>query len=317
MRTASLTGHRSMPLQVVPSSAPDSDLAILLEAAVGHAVQLTGLGRQHQINPIIASLQQLGMTHLHLIKRSLRMSADKGYDDHKLITAGLRFGCARVQALLCALPTFRVLPTGFDNRQLREHLAPLLGVSAADWSAGPMTYDLRRLRDHGLIESIPRSRRYRVTTAGIRTALCYQRTYARVLRPALATVFEPTHPGTRASSALWKRSTARSICSGRAMTWLHNLTHLSTSGRVKKSIASAFGWAWRRAPRISGGDGHMERIGMLFALAAVAAATICRVPSRLRLFTWQFSMTWRRVLRQWRIVYRKTMRGSCNNLFVS
>ena len=122
-------------------------------------------------------------------------------------TAGLRFGCARVQALLCALLAFRLLPRGFDNRQLREHLAPLLGVSAADWSAGRMTYDLRRLRVHGLIKRIPRSRRYRVTTAGIRTALCYPRTYARVLRPALATVFDPKHPETRASSRLWKRST--------------------------------------------------------------------------------------------------------------
>ena len=117
------------------------------------------------------------------------MAADSGQR-----TAGLRFGCARVQALLCALLAFRLLPRGFDNRQLREHLAPLLGVSAADWSAGRMTYDLRRLRVHGLIERIPRSRRYRVTTAGIRTALCYQRTYARVLRPALATVFGPNPP---------------------------------------------------------------------------------------------------------------------------
>ena len=57
-----------------------------------------------------------------------------------------------------------------------------------------MTYDLRRLRIHGLIERIPRSRRYRVTAAGIRTALCYQRTYARVLRPTLAAVFDPNPP---------------------------------------------------------------------------------------------------------------------------
>ena len=99
-----------------------------------------------------------------------------------------------MQALLCALLTFRLLPRGFDNRQLREHLAPLLGVSAGDWSAGRVTYDLRRLRIHGLIERIPRTRRYRVTDAGMRTALCYQRTYARVLRPALAAVFDANPP---------------------------------------------------------------------------------------------------------------------------
>ena len=81
-------------------------------------------------------------------------------------TAGLRFGCARVQALLSALLAFRLLPKGFDNRQLREHVAPLLGVSVADWSCSRMTYDLRRLRVHGLIERIAGSRRYRVTDAG-------------------------------------------------------------------------------------------------------------------------------------------------------
>ena len=109
-------------------------------------------------------------------------------------TAGLRFGCARVQALLSALLAFRLLPRGFDNRQLREYAAPLLGVCVADWSCGRMTYDLRRLRVHGLIERIAGSRRYRVTDAGIRMALCCQRTYARVLRPALSAVMDAAPP---------------------------------------------------------------------------------------------------------------------------
>ena len=107
---------------------------------------------------------------------------------------GLRFGCARVQALLCALLAFRLLPRGFDNRQLRAQIAPLLGVSVEHWSAGRMTYDLRRLRVHGLIARIPRSRRYRITARGLRVALCYQRTYARVLRPTLAAVLDANPP---------------------------------------------------------------------------------------------------------------------------
>ena len=73
-------------------------------------------------------------------------------------------------------------------------MASLLGVAVQAWSPGRMTYDLRRRRLHGLIERIPRSRRYRVTDARIRTALCYQRTYARVLRPTLAAVFDPDPP---------------------------------------------------------------------------------------------------------------------------
>ena len=55
---------------------------------------------------------------------------------------------------------------------------------------GRMTYDLRRLRLRGLIERIPFTRRYRVTDDGLRTALCYDQTYARVLRPAMSVVFD-------------------------------------------------------------------------------------------------------------------------------
>ena len=47
-----------------------------------------------------------------------------------------------------------------------------------------MTYDLRRLRLHGLIERVPRTHRYRTTTLGARMAMLYVRLYARGLRPA-------------------------------------------------------------------------------------------------------------------------------------
>ncbi len=46
-----------------------------------------------------------------------------------------------------------------------------------------MTYDLRRLRLHGLIERVPRSHRYRITPTGAQVAMFYARLYARALRP--------------------------------------------------------------------------------------------------------------------------------------
>ena len=55
---------------------------------------------------------------------------------------------------------------------------------------GRRAHDLRRLRLRGLIERIPRTRRYRATEQGMRTALCFQRTYSRVLRPSLSLVFD-------------------------------------------------------------------------------------------------------------------------------
>jgi len=48
-----------------------------------------------------------------------------------------------------------------------------------------MTYQLRRLRLHGLIERIVKSHRYRLTSFGFRVAVFCTRTYARILRPGL------------------------------------------------------------------------------------------------------------------------------------
>ena len=102
--------------------------------------------------------------------------------------SALRFADVAVQALLSALLVFRLVPRGFANRALRDHWAPLLGKAPAALTAGQMTYHLRRLRLHGLIERVPGKQRYRVTDGGWRTALFCTRVYNRVLRPGLAQV---------------------------------------------------------------------------------------------------------------------------------
>jgi hypothetical protein len=108
--------------------------------------------------------------------------------------AALRFGDPRVLALLSAIVLFRLLPRGFSNQDLREHMAQLLGLSPGQFTQGKMTYDLRRLRLHGLIERIPHSHRYRVTNSGFRAALTITRAYNRLLRPALAIAHDNAPP---------------------------------------------------------------------------------------------------------------------------
>jgi hypothetical protein len=105
--------------------------------------------------------------------------------------SALRFADPLVQALLGALLVFRLLPRGFSNRELREHWAPLLGKTSQSITQGQMTYHLRRLRLHGLIERLPKTHRYRVTDNGWRTALFCTRIYNRVLRPGLAEIMPP------------------------------------------------------------------------------------------------------------------------------
>jgi len=100
--------------------------------------------------------------------------------------SALRFADARVQALMQALLLFVLLAHGFSHRDLREHLCSLLGLDPSQWRPGRITYDLRRLRLHGLIERIPTTHRYRLTEHGLKTAMFYTRVYNRILRPGLA-----------------------------------------------------------------------------------------------------------------------------------
>jgi hypothetical protein len=108
--------------------------------------------------------------------------------------SALRFADARVQALFSVLVLFRLLPEGFANADLREHLAPLLGLDPSQLTPGGMTYHLRRLRLHGLIVRVPGHHRYQVTDRGLRIALFFTRTYARLLRPGLSHLRPETVP---------------------------------------------------------------------------------------------------------------------------
>ncbi len=116
--------------------------------------------------------------------------------------SGLRFADPRVHSLWQAIILFRQLAEGFRSADLRHHLAALSGRDPASISQGAITYQLRRLRLHGLIERLPNSFRYRVTEFGLRAALFFTRVYNRLLRPGLAAAL----PVLRAVDAPLKRA---------------------------------------------------------------------------------------------------------------
>jgi hypothetical protein len=101
-------------------------------------------------------------------------------------TAGLRFTDPRAQALLHILLILRLHPGGFLNKDLRKLLAESLGRPPGTITPGQATYDLRRLREHGLIQRIPRTHRYQVTATGLRHAMFLTRVHDRILRTGLA-----------------------------------------------------------------------------------------------------------------------------------
>jgi hypothetical protein len=119
-------------------------------------------------------------------------------DGHRI--AGLRPGDRRAHALLVS----GLLPHGFLNRDPRGLLAGLLGKHPHEISAGQVSYDLRRLRAHGLITRIPKTHRYQISDTGLHHAMLITHLHTRLLPPGLAQLTDPDPP---APSAL--RTAAR------------------------------------------------------------------------------------------------------------
>jgi hypothetical protein len=105
-------------------------------------------------------------------------------------TGALRFGDLRVMALAGALCLTLHAVTGVSNRSLRALVAGLL---SSPYSASQMTYDLRRLRLHGLIRRLEHRHRYVLTNDGQRFAVFYTKLGERVL-PALFAADQPNSP---------------------------------------------------------------------------------------------------------------------------
>jgi hypothetical protein len=95
----------------------------------------------------------------------------------------LRFGDARVMALMAATAGFTHLVAGFDNRGLAARMRALLDAGYASRHAA---YDLRRLRRKQLITRTPGTHRYQLTPTGRAIAVLFTKAYGRILGPALA-----------------------------------------------------------------------------------------------------------------------------------
>ena len=102
--------------------------------------------------------------------------------------SALNFGDPRVMVLFQVLCMFCLIPSGFQNATLRAWMASLLGLDPEAYTPGKMTYDLRRLRLHGLIERIPRTHRYQVTNQGMKVCLFFTKVHSRVFRSGLAQI---------------------------------------------------------------------------------------------------------------------------------
>jgi hypothetical protein len=146
---------------------------------------LQKLGRQ--INRRLLDAQHISFDCV-LSAQSLERIAQPTVTEDGQRAPALHLGQPRVMALLNALTSFVHIPHGFTNQTLRQQIADLLGSDRTPYGTSQMSYDLRRLRNKGIIWRIPNSYRYRLTTYGLKVALFFTKLDARIFRRFLAAI---------------------------------------------------------------------------------------------------------------------------------
>ncbi len=169
-----LKGGRALRIETVINKPRDIGVLARLE----HLGELVEKG--HQVNRRLLMIERAGQGCA--IGSALFARIHQPYIREGQRTGALRFGDQRAMALAGALCLVVHAVTGFTNKRLRGQVAGLLGK---DYSSSQMSYDLRRLCLHGLIERQAGANTYTVTPEGIRVAVFYTKLHARLLRPLL------------------------------------------------------------------------------------------------------------------------------------
>jgi hypothetical protein len=106
---------------------------------------------------------------------------------------GLKLDHPRQLALMQALVRFSHLAAQgtFTTGELHPQTAQALGCSTAEYKLGSLRYDLSKLRAKGLVEKLPRSRRYRLLPEGYRICLVYLKLFHKLYAPLTAGFLDP------------------------------------------------------------------------------------------------------------------------------
>jgi hypothetical protein len=169
-----LKDGRALRIETVINKPKDLDVL----ARIHHLPELTAKARH--VNHRLLMIERAGQSCA--IGSALFERIHLPYNREGQRTGALRFGDQRAIALAGALCTVLCAVTGFTNKSLRGLVAAHLG---RDYSMSQMSYDLRRLRLHGLIQRLPHSNTYLLTDEGIRVAVFYTKLQNRLLNPLL------------------------------------------------------------------------------------------------------------------------------------
>jgi hypothetical protein len=106
---------------------------------------------------------------------------------------GLKLDHPRQLALMHALVRFALIAAGstFTTQEIHPHTCEARGVSADQYSLGSLRYDLSKLRAKALVEKVPRSRRYRLSSEGYSICLIFLKLFERIYAPLTAGLLQP------------------------------------------------------------------------------------------------------------------------------
>jgi hypothetical protein len=101
---------------------------------------------------------------------------------------GLKLDNPRQLALMHALVRFAQIaaPGTFSTGEIHPHVVAALGSASERYSLASLRYDLSKLRAKGLVEKLPRSRRYRLPAKGYSICLIFLKLFDRLCAPLAA-----------------------------------------------------------------------------------------------------------------------------------
>src|SRR6516162_1533674 len=107
--------------------------------------------------------------------------------------SGLKLDNPRQLALMHALVRFAQIPAAgtFSTAEIYPRTVAALGATTQRYSLASLRYDLSKLRIKGLVEKLPRSRRYRLSPQGYSICLIFLKLFERVYAPLSAARLDP------------------------------------------------------------------------------------------------------------------------------
>jgi hypothetical protein len=94
----------------------------------------------------------------------------------------------------CASPQIAAAST-FSTAEIHPYMTAALGSAVERYSLASLRYDLSKLRAKGLVEKLPRSRRYRLPAKGYSVCLIFLKLFDRLRAPLAAGLLNPVPGG--------------------------------------------------------------------------------------------------------------------------